>query len=166
MSFLDRLDTAKHINQKEKDLENYNLNLNKLYNNMEEKFNDATQQRPEGDRVIDAGMVTIDMPSFIAQVKQESAWKDTDRNAITVFKTNGMRIVLIVLHAGAEMKTHIAEGIISVQVIEGKIKFNAENRSVELGEGQMLALHKGIPHSVLAVEETIFLLTLTTTLEE
>ena len=133
---------------------------------MEEKFNEATQQRPQGDRVMDAGIVTIDIPSFIAQVKQESPWKDNDRNAITVFKTNGMRIVLIALHAGAEMKTHTAEGVISVQVIEGKIKFNTENRSVELGEGQMLALHKGIPHGVLAVKETIFLLTLTTTLED
>ena len=133
---------------------------------MEEKFNEATQQRPEGDRVMDAAMVTIDLPSFIEQIKQESPWKDKDRNAITVFKTNGMRIVLIALHAGAEMKTHTADGIISVQVIDGRMKFNADNQSVELNKGQMLALHKGIQHSVLAVEETIFLLTLTTTLED
>ena len=133
---------------------------------MEEKFNEATQQRPEGDRVIDAAMVTIDLPSFIKQLKQESSWKDEDRNAITVFKTNGMRIVLIALHAGAEMKTHTAEGIISVQVIDGRMKFTADNHSVELIKGQMLALHKGVPHSVGAIEETIFLLTLTTTLED
>ena len=133
---------------------------------MEEKFNEATQQRPEGDRAMDATLVTIDLPSFIKRIKQEPTWKDSDRNAITVFKTNGMRLVLIALHAGAEMKTHTADGIISVQVIDGKMKFNADNRSVELNTGQMLALHKGIPHSVLAIEETIFLLTLTTTLEK
>jgi len=133
---------------------------------MEEKFNEATQQRPEGDRAMDATLVTIALPSFIKRIKQESTWKDSDRNAITVFKTNGMRLVLIALHAGAEMKTHTADGIISVQVIDGRMKFNADNRSVELNTGQMLALHKGVPHSVLAIEETIFLLTLTTTLEK
>jgi quercetin dioxygenase-like cupin family protein len=133
---------------------------------MEEKFNEATQQRPEGDRAMDATLVTIDLPLFIKRIKQESTWKDSDRNAITVFKTNGMRLVLIALQAGAEMKTHIADGIISVQVIDGRMKFNADNRSVELNTGQMLALHKGVPHSVLAIEETIFLLTLTTTLEK
>ena len=132
---------------------------------MEEKFNEATQQRPEGDRAMDATLVTIDLPLFIKRIKQESTWKDSDRNAITVFKTNGMRLVLIALHAGAEMKTHTADGIISVQVIDGRMKFNADNRSVELNAGQILALHKGIPHSVLAIKETIFLLTLTTTLE-
>ena len=39
-----------------------------------------------------------------------------------------------------------------------------EEQSVELGKGEMLALHENVPHSVLAKEETIFLLTLTTTL--
>ena len=77
-----------------------------------------------------------------------------------------MRIVLVALHAGAEMKTHTAAGIISVQIIHGKIKFNAESRSFELITGQMLALHKGIQQRVFAIEETIFLLTLTTTLED
>jgi quercetin dioxygenase-like cupin family protein len=133
---------------------------------MEEKFNEATRQRPEGDRVMDEAIVTIDLPSFIKQIKQGSPWKDKDRNAITVFKTNGMRIVLIALHTGAEMKTHTADGIISVQVIDGRMQFNAGTQSVELDKGQMLTLHKGIQHSVLAVEETIFLLTLTTTLED
>lgn len=133
---------------------------------MEEKFNEATQQRPEGDRALDAILVTIDLPLFIKRIKQESTWKDSDRNAVTVFKTNGMRLVLVALHAGAELKTHTVDGIISVQVIDGKMKFNADNRSVDLNTGQMLALHKGIPHSVLAIEETIFLLTLTTTLEK
>jgi len=56
------------------------------------------------------------------------------------------------------MKTHTEDGIISIQVIDGRMKFNADNRSVELNKGQILALHKGIQHSVLAVEETLFYL--------
>jgi quercetin dioxygenase-like cupin family protein len=131
---------------------------------MEQKYNEATLLRPEGDRVIDAPIVTIDLPSFIKKIKEESPWKDTDRNAITVYKTNGMRIVLIALHRGAEMKSHTADGIISVQVIDGKIKFNTENQPIELDKGQMVTLHKGIQHSILAVEETVFLLTLTSSL--
>lgn len=132
---------------------------------MKRKFNEATPQRPEGDRLLDASMVSIDLPSFIEQIRQEPTWKDSDRNAITVFKTNGMRIVLIALHAGAEMIKHTAGGIISIQVLEGQIKITTDLQSVELGQGQMLALHKRIPHCVLAINETIFLLTLTTTLE-
>lgn len=131
---------------------------------MEEKSNEATTQRPQGDRVVDAPLVTINLRSFTEQIRNEKAWKDSDRNAITVFKTDGMRIVLIALHKNAEMVKHTADGMISLQVLEGQILFTTETQTVELGAGQMLALHKEIPHSVLAKEETIFLLTLTTTL--
>ncbi len=133
---------------------------------MEEKFNEATAQRPLGCRMMDGPLVAIDLLSFIEQIRKEEQWKDRDRNAITVFKTNGMRIVLIALHKGAEMVKHTADGLISVQVLEGQIQFNTDEQSIELDKGQMLALHGGILHSLLAKEETIFLLTLTTTLAE
>ena len=113
---------------------------------------------------MDAALVTIDLPLFMEQIKQESPWKQSNRNAITVFKTNGLRIVLIALHEGAEMARHTADGIISVQVLEGQLQFNTDWQTVELSKGQMLALHECIPHSVLAIKETVFLLTLTTTL--
>ena len=130
---------------------------------MDEKFNEATSQRKQ-DHLLDAPLVSINIPAFIEQLKQESTSKGSDRNSITVFKTNGMRIVLIGLRAGAEMAKHTANGHISVQVLEGLIKFTTDDKSVELGKGQMLALHQSIPHSVLAIQETIFLMTLTTTL--
>ena len=132
---------------------------------MEEKYNSATTQRPDGDRMIDAALVSIDLSMFIKQIKSEAAWENSDRNAITVFKTNGLRIVLIALHEGAEMATHTANGIICVQVLAGKIQFTAKGQTVELNSGRMLALHELVPHSVLALKESVFLLSLTTTLE-
>ena len=90
---------------------------------MENRYNEATALRPEGDRVIDAPMVAVDLSEAMKQVKKEASWGNSDRNAITVFKSNGMRIVLIALHKGAVMNTHTAQGIISVQVLEGKMIF-------------------------------------------
>jgi quercetin dioxygenase-like cupin family protein len=132
---------------------------------MKERHNEATQQRPEGDRPIDAALVKIDLPVFMKQIKEESPWKEGKRNAITVFKTNGLRIVLIGLHEGAEMAKHTADGIISIQVLDGQMQFITDRQSVKLSKGQMLALPERLPHSVIAIKETIFLLILTTTLE-
>ena len=81
---------------------------------------------PQQDRPIDAALVTIDLPVFMKQIKEESSWKEGKRNAVTVFKTNGFRIVLIALHEGAEMAKHTADGIISIQVLEGQVQFNAD----------------------------------------
>lgn len=129
---------------------------------MEIKTNESTPQRPEGDRVLDAPLVKIDLPAFMKQIKNEPSWKDSDRNAITVFKTKNFRIVLIALHKEAVMTTHTAEGMISVQVMEGDILFSVPDNTVNLCAGQMLTLHESIPHSVIAKEESIFLLTLST----
>jgi quercetin dioxygenase-like cupin family protein len=130
---------------------------------MEQKSNESTPQRPGGDRLVDDIMVPIDLPFFINQLRTESTWKESNRNAITVFKTDGLRIVLIGLHKGAEMARHVADGIISVHVLEGTIDFITDQQSVNLQKNNIVTLHKNVPHSVKAEEEAIFLLTLTTT---
>ncbi len=131
---------------------------------MEIKNNESTDLRPEGGRLMDAPLVSMDIPEFIKQLKSEATWENSDRNAMTVYKTNGMRIVLIALHEDAVLKKHTADGIISVQALEGEIMFSTDDQSVVIRKGQMIALHKGLPHSVKAIKESVFLLTLTTTL--
>ena len=126
---------------------------------MEIKYNESTESRPEGERLMDAPLISIDIPKFIEQLKGESAWENSDRNAMTVYKTDGMRIVLIALHKNAELKRHTADGIISVQLLEGKISFTTDDQTIELKKGQMITLHKGLPHSVTARKKSVFLLT-------
>ncbi|MBK5271856.1 MAG: cupin domain-containing protein [Bacteroidia bacterium] len=127
---------------------------------MENKSNEATALRPMGDRLLNAPLVEIDLNKFIAQLKQETTWADSDRNSITVFKSDNMTIVLIGMHAKAELKTHTAKGHISVQVLDGEIKFTAEQQTVSLEKGQMITLLENNPHSVLAIKESFFLLTM------
>ncbi len=133
---------------------------------MEVKFNAATTQRPQEVRTMDAPLITIDLCSFTEQIRKEKKWKETDRNAITVFKTNGLQIVLIALRKGAEMVKHATAGIISIQVLKGKMQLKTDKQTVKLGVGQLLALHEGIEYNLLAKKKTFFLLTLTTTLAD
>lgn len=128
---------------------------------MENKSNEATPQRPEGDRMLDAPLVEMDLNKLMLQIKSEAPWVEADHNAITIFKSDLMRIVLMGMHENAELKTHTANGIISVQVIAGKIDFTANDHTASMEAGQMLVLHEKIPHSVIALRESFFLLTLT-----
>jgi quercetin dioxygenase-like cupin family protein len=127
---------------------------------MEVKHNDATLNRPEGDRIIDAPSVFIDLKAFTRQIRSEDAWDKNDRNSITVFKTDDMRIVLGGLHKDAEMLPHKSEGIMSIMVMEGELEINTDELSVTVETGQMVALHKGINYRVVAREESIYLLTM------
>ena len=38
---------------------------------IENKFNEATRLRPEGNRAVDAQLVTIDLPAFVKQIRIE-----------------------------------------------------------------------------------------------
>ena len=127
---------------------------------MEEKHNESTPQRPDGERALNAPLVEMNLLEFIKQIKSEPTWTESDRNAVTIFKSETMRIVLIGLHENAELKPHKAKGVISVQVLEGEIEFSTEQQSTQLGTGQMIALQDSIMHSVKAVTESCFLLTL------
>lgn len=130
-----------------------------MYN---EKFIEVTSKNIHQDSVA-ASLVAINLTKFIAQIKEEDKWEKSDRNAITIFKSFLLRMVLIALHKGAEMKQHIKSSIISIQVIEGEMIFTTDDQTITLSSGQILVLQEGLLHSVLAKEDTIFLLTLTTT---
>lgn len=127
---------------------------------MGEKSNQSTPLRPQGERVLSSNLVEMDVNQFIQQIKSEKVWAESDHNSITIFKSDKMRIVLIGMHEGATLKTHTANAIISVQVVEGSIKFTADEQTIALEKGKMIALQEKIPHSVFAIEDSFFLLTL------
>jgi quercetin dioxygenase-like cupin family protein len=108
---------------------------------------------------LDAPLLTFDLPTLVQQIKSGESWRKGERNALPLFKTERMRVVLMALHAGATLSSHRADGPITVHVLEGRIHFSAELQTVTLTQGQMLTLQAGLPHAVEAPEESVFLLT-------
>jgi len=126
---------------------------------MNEKHNDATHNRPGGERIIDAQSVVIDMPTYIRQIKEEQAWEKNDRNSITVFKNEDMTMVLGGLRVNAELPPHIADSTMTLQVLEGGLEINTDNLQARLWPGNIIALHKGCSYNAIAIEETLYVLT-------
>ncbi|HEY6951559.1 MAG TPA: NADH-ubiquinone oxidoreductase-F iron-sulfur binding region domain-containing protein, partial [Bacteroidota bacterium] len=93
-------------------------------------------------------------------------WRKGDRSAKTLIKDHRQRITLVALHGGTKVASHQANGSISVQMLEGKMKFSTPLRTVTLEKGQILTLQSKIQHSMVAVEECTFLLTLSLDGEE
>jgi len=126
---------------------------------MELKHNDATRNRPKGDRVIDAPYVLADLPAFIEQVKDEKAWEESDRNAITVFKSDGMTIVLSILKENAVIKDNTVDGYLTLLLLEGKARLETLEGDIDLGEQQLISFHPGVPHSIEATTDIVLLIT-------
>jgi quercetin dioxygenase-like cupin family protein len=81
-------------------------------------------------------------------------------HAVTLFKKLDFRIVLISMESGARMKEHHVDGTSSVQVLKGSIRYTAQGQTHELQAGSILAVAAAIKHDVEALDESIFLLTI------
>ena len=127
------------------------------------KHNESTINRPYGERPIDAPIVPVDLHAYTQQLMEEEAWQKSDRNAITVFKTDQLTVVLVALHKDAEMKPATVDGtgVMNLQVLDGCLTFKTNLQTLEINRGQMINLHEHIPYSATALEETVCLLTMT-----
>ena len=125
-----------------------------------EKHNDATVNRPEGTRTLNAPALLINIPDYIRQIKNEVAWQDRDRNAITLLHNEFQRIVLIALKEGAEMTKHAVDAALTIQLLDGRLWVDTEAQSFSMDNGEVAAIHPGLSHSVFAEKESVLLLTL------
>lgn len=126
---------------------------------MEHTALDATPNRPEGHRQINSPVLLIDIPTHVEQIKNENAWQENDRNAITVFKSDKMRIVLLALHRKAEIQTAHPDNVLSIQVLKGKIGVIADVKQTDADKGQIITLHDKIPYKIKALKKSLILLT-------
>lgn len=118
------------------------------------------KEKTEDNAKVNQELNTFNLASHIAAMKQDDSWDKHGRSSKTLHKVGAMRLVLNSMKAGTEIKTHHANGPISVHCLEGKIKFSAEERSVTLEQGALLTLEELVKHSVEAIEESTFLLTI------
>ena len=129
---------------------------------MEEKYNNATAQRPEGARPLDAAIIPIDIPKYIIQLKQEEAYDKNGKNAITVFKSAQVTITIIALKDGEIVKpgSEENEAIMSLQVLHGKLSFESMGNLTELSGGDLITLHQTLSFKATALTDSIGLLTM------
>jgi quercetin dioxygenase-like cupin family protein len=121
---------------------------------------ESTHNRPDGERMIDSAQLLIDIPTFIKHLKFYKHFKKSDRNSITVFKSDKMRIVLTALRKNAEIHTQHPNNCLSLHVIDGKISLKTPFKKNEIGSGQILALHENVSYTIKAIKKTMILLTI------
>jgi len=84
----------------------------------------------------------------------------SESRTTTLVKTVDLELIRLVLPAGKEIPTHKAPGEITVQCLEGRVAFTANDKTQELTAGQLLYLAAGEPHAVKAMEASSLLVTL------
>ena len=96
------------------------------------------------------------------KLKEAPSWRrESGRSSETLVKYEEFRIVLVRMKPGSYMSHHRAEGPISIQVLQGKVRVHLpEDRIEDLTPGDLLTLERCLEHDVEALEESAFLLTI------
>lgn len=126
---------------------------------MEIKSNHSTGNRPEGDRILDAPYVFTDIPMYLQQLRSEKSWVKNDRNAITVYKSDKITIVIAILKSGAMVNDHSIGECLTFQVLSGELKVETEGRVFYTTSGQMMSFHAHLAHSITALADSEILIT-------
>jgi quercetin dioxygenase-like cupin family protein len=119
----------------------------------------ATWQ-PRPDRPEAGPLVHRRLDDEIARLQGEPAWRDGDRNAITLTKGAGLRLVLTALRQGAALNEHRAPAAATLHVVSGRMMLRAAGQALELGSGDVVTMEAGLVHAAEALTDTVFLLTL------
>ncbi|MBS9768504.1 MAG: cupin domain-containing protein [Flavobacteriaceae bacterium] len=83
------------------------------------------------------------------------------RPAISVlFETETTKEIRILMKKGQEMKEHQTPYPITVELFEGAVNFGVQGEKHLIGKGDLLSLQGGVPHDLVAIEDSIIRLTL------
>lgn len=106
-------------------------------------------------------ILQFDLAAEIEHLRREDSWqRGTGRSSTTLVKQPDFRIVLIAMKSATEMKEHRADGRISIHTIIGHLRLKLPSQTVEVRAGHLLALDPCIVHDVEALEDSVFLLTI------
>ncbi len=118
----------------------------------------TTRPHPESERPLHGPLQSFDLDAEVTRLREEKAWQQGGRNAITLRKGEGLNVVLLVIKEGDRLDEHTAPGPITLIVHEGRIRFSAADKDVEAEAGTVIACDAGVRHSVEALGDAVCLL--------
>src|SRR5687767_10537559 len=92
-------------------------------------------------------------------LKQEPTWQQSGHNAKTLIKHSDVRVVLILLRAGARMQEHKTDQCVTIHALSGSLRLHLPDRVIDLQTGALVVLDHTVVHDVEGVEESVLLLT-------
>ena len=112
-------------------------------------------------RPLTAPHLTFDLNEAIQDLKKDEAFLRSGRVGRTLAKSGPLRLTLVVLAKGVEVGTHHAESPMTLQPLEGRLRYLVDEKEMELGSGELLFFGPGNAQDIRAMEDTALLLTLT-----
>jgi len=103
----------------------------------------------------------FNLAEHLAELRADEAYRRSGRAGRTLAKEGPLRLTLVALNEGVKVETHLAERPMTLQPLEGRLRYRVEGETFELGSGEILFFGPGHAQDIQALEETSLLLTIT-----
>jgi quercetin dioxygenase-like cupin family protein len=120
----------------------------------------VSEWKARPDRPVTVPLLHVRLAEQLERFKQESTWRTSGRDAITLTKEPALRLVLMRLSKGTKLAEHKAAGPLVLHILSGSVIFRTGGRTETVRYGELIVLESAIEHEVEAVEDTACLLTL------
>lgn len=104
--------------------------------------------------------LTFRLPEHLAELRREEAYTRSGRAGRTLAKSGRLRVVLLAVADGVTIGTHQADSPMTLQVVEGGLRWRDEGGEHELRQGELLFFDPGMAEDIRAIADSALLLTL------
>ena len=103
--------------------------------------------------------LTFRLADEIRGLRRDLGRTSGGRAAKTLAKSGGLRVALVLLQSGAALDPQATVGGSSLQVLEGRLRMEAEGQALEAISGDLVVLSENLHDSIKAEEDSAFLVT-------
>jgi len=112
-------------------------------------------------RALTGKHLTFDFAEHIAELRRDDHYVQTGRIGRTLVKEGALRLTLTVLAEGTDIGTHHATAPMTLQLLEGRLRYRVGDDEFKIREGELLFFGPGHAKDIRALEDTALLLTIT-----
>ncbi len=112
-------------------------------------------------RALTGENLTFDLAGQIAELRQDESYVRSGRVGRTLVKAGPLRLTLTVIAEGVQIGTHHAVSPMTLQPLEGVLRYRVGDDEFEIGRGEVLFFGPGHAQDIRALEDTALLLTIT-----
>lgn len=119
----------------------------------------TTRLRPHPIGRFSPSQQMFDLKKSLEVLRGEAHEGAHGHRQMTIFHHAPVAMVLFSFEANGELADHAANGLVSIQALEGRLTVSAEEQTHELESGMMVVLQANVRHSVRAATASAMLLT-------
>ena len=112
------------------------------------------------NRPLAGPLLTFNLEEQLREMRAEESYDRSGRSGRTLAKAGRMRVTLVAMARDNVIGTHQADSPMTLHVLQGHIRFRANNEERELNAGELLFFGPGDAHDIRATEESALLITI------